>query len=90
MSDLHLEIEKGRHIDMPRKDRICKMCPMKQIEDEKYFLTECTLYNRYKPSYKLEYRNDTELMTNSDQKTLGENLKLAMDQRQLFKDWFSL
>ena len=90
MSDHHLEIEKGRHFDMPREDRICKMCPMKQIEDEKHFLTECTFYYRYKPRYELEYTNDIELMTNSDQKTLGEYLKLAMDQRQLFKDWFSL
>ena len=90
MSDHHLEIEKGRHFDMPREDRICKMCPMKQIEDEKHFLTECTFYYRYKPRYELEYTNVIELMTNSDQKTLGEYLKLAMDQRQLFKDWFSL
>ena len=90
MSDHHLEIERGRHMDIPREMRICKICPLKQVEDEKHLLTECTFYNRYKSNYELDFTNDIELMTKSDKGTLGEYLNNVLNERKLFKDWFSL
>ena len=89
MSDHHLEIERGRHMDIPRERRICKICPLKQVEDEKHFLTQCTFYNRYKPNFELDFTNHIELMTKSDSGTLGEYLNV-LKERKLFKDWFSL
>ena len=36
----HLEIERGRHIGLQAKERICKLC-LKEVEDEVHFLLKC-------------------------------------------------
>ena len=41
-----LQIETGRHRDIPREDRLCKICDLKQVEDEEHFMTECPAYNK--------------------------------------------
>ena len=43
-SDHKLQIEVGRHNKTPLNERFCKFCPS-EIEDEKHFLMECTLYS---------------------------------------------
>ena len=47
-SDHILEIEKGRHLKIPRADRICKFCSKNAIESEVHFLTECDYYDDIK------------------------------------------
>ena len=39
-----LEIEKGRHNDKPREERLCKACERGAIEDEHHFLLACPAY----------------------------------------------
>ena len=39
-----LHIEQGRHRNTPRENRLCKLCPMKTVETEQHFLTECTFF----------------------------------------------
>ena len=43
-SNHSLQIEKGRHSNTPRKDRICQLCN-KQVETEKHLLTYCPKFN---------------------------------------------
>ena len=43
-SNHHLEVEKGRHNNIERGNRLCKMCSMGAIEDEKHFLDVCPAY----------------------------------------------
>ena len=38
-------IEKGRHYNIPREDRICPNCSLKEIEDEMHFLLCCPCHN---------------------------------------------
>ena len=38
-------IEKGRHYKIPREDRICPNCSLKEIEDEMHFLLCCPCHN---------------------------------------------
>ena len=40
-----LEIEKGRHTEKLKEERICKACDLGEIEDEEHFLLKCTAYN---------------------------------------------
>ena len=42
-SDHPLEIEKGRHLNIPRADRICKICTERVIENEEHFLLTCKI-----------------------------------------------
>ena len=43
-SDHPLEIEKARHLNIPRTDRICKICTEGGIEDKEHFLLKCKIY----------------------------------------------
>ena len=46
VGSLHtLHIETGRHRDIPREDGLCKICDLKHVEDEEYFMTESPAYN---------------------------------------------
>ena len=40
ISEHNLLIEKGRHLNIPREQRLCSHC--KCIDDEKHFLLHCT------------------------------------------------
>ena len=43
-SDHRLEIERGRHKNTERVNRICKICKFNSIEDENHFLFKCPEY----------------------------------------------
>lgn len=38
-----LAIEEGRHLNIPRVNRLCKLCNLNQIEDEYHFLLVCPI-----------------------------------------------
>ena len=40
-----LEIEMGRHNNIPREQRFCNVCNMQQTESEYHFLLVCPAYN---------------------------------------------
>jgi hypothetical protein len=40
-----LNIETGRHKNIPLKDRLCTKCNLQQIEDEEHALITCPFYN---------------------------------------------
>ena len=44
ISDHCLEIEVGRHNNIPADNRICNHCDILEVEDEKHFLLRCDLY----------------------------------------------
>ena len=71
LSNHQLMIEKGRHLNLDRKQRLCPFCP-DSVEDEKHFLIECKAYkeNREilftdikKKFYTFHLKNHTEKMT---------------------------
>lgn len=41
----HLEIEMGRHSNIPKEQRLCKVCNMRQPESEYHFLLVCPAYH---------------------------------------------
>ena len=90
-SDHSLQIETGRHINIPRESRFCNICPMNVIETEEHFLTCCTFFNRFKSKYGLQnIDNAKNLMLNTEQTTLSKYLREAFSERKKFKEWFSL
>ena len=40
-----LHVETGRHHNIPRDERICKVCDRDQVEDEEHFISECPAYS---------------------------------------------
>ena len=41
-----LHIERGRHLNIPREERLCQLCDMNKVEDEEHFILECPTYNQ--------------------------------------------
>ena len=41
---LPLAIETGRYTNTPVDQQLCRLCNLKQMEDESHFLCQCTLY----------------------------------------------
>ena len=46
------EIETGRYKSVPIDNRICKLCNLNLVEDEKHILFTCTLYNDIRINWK--------------------------------------
>ena len=40
-----LHIETGRQRDIPGEEALCKICDLKQVEDEEHFIIECPAYH---------------------------------------------
>ena len=52
LSDHELNIEKGRHKNIKRQERLCPCCSLKkQIENETHFLLECPYYNKLRQGF---------------------------------------
>ena len=86
-----LEIERGRHKNIPSENRICKLCPQKEVENEDHFLTKCTFFARYKPEHNLnDIVEASTLVKDTDPIKLGRYLVEALAERKKYKEWFSL
>ena len=44
-SSLQIGNETGRFENVPLENRICKFCPLNEVEDEQHVLINCTLYD---------------------------------------------
>ena len=51
LSSHNLEIERGRHSNVARERRICKLCNLQAIENEYHFLLDCPYYNDLRKKY---------------------------------------
>ena len=49
-SSHRLQVERGRHLNIPRNERKCAVCQT-SIEDEYHFLMVCPLYNDIRQTY---------------------------------------
>ena len=45
---LPIKIETGRYNHIPEEFRICELCNLNEIENERHFGCRCTLYNDYR------------------------------------------
>ena len=50
IGSLDLEIQVGRYTNIPREQRLCKLCKA-DIEDEYHFLLKCPLFNDLRSTY---------------------------------------
>ena len=80
-SDHELEIEKGRHKNIDRQERVCEMCTMGKIESEEHFLFECPFYGdiRITTNFNCTMSNLFEVNTLGN---LGDFIELSLDKRR--------
>ena len=76
-SNHQLEIEKGRHRNTPREERICKTCADNSIEDEDHFLLKCRLYDHLRTEYQIPSDDSVSIMNSVYQENLGKFLIAA-------------
>lgn len=55
LSSHDLAVERGRFVNIPRSERICKYCHSKMIENEYHFLLVCPLYTELRRKYLKPY-----------------------------------
>ena len=83
-SDHCLEIEKGRHRNIPRNERICKLCDKTEIETEEHFLLKCNTYHLLRNKYNVRPTMTVkELFNDVNPVQLGKYLVEAMALREL-------
>ena len=86
-SDHCLEIEKGRHRNIPRNDRICKLCDKNEIETEDHFLLRCNMYCQLRTTYNIGLNMTVnELFSDTNAFQLGKYLAEAMNLRKSLID----
>ena len=70
-------------------DRICRVCPLKAIETEEHFLTECAFFTKHRTKFDVYHIDDPVLLMNeTDPQKLGKFLTECFSDRQKFIDWF--
>jgi len=85
-----LEIEKGRHSNKPRNERLCPVCNLNEVETEKHFLTKCPTYNMLSEIYNLtEITNENDVMTRTPPNLLGHYTFEAFKYREMTIDILS-
>ena len=55
VSSHKLQIERGRHLNIPRNERICRNCNLNMIENEYHFLLICPKYTDLRNKYIKRY-----------------------------------
>ena len=81
-----LEIERGRHENCPRDQRLCKACASGVIEDEEHFLFECRTYDQTRLTHNLasldqHCDNRLQQFFKMDPTAITQYLKAALDLR---------
>lgn len=90
-SDHLLQIEKGRHHNVASELRFCRICPLKVVETEEHFLTNCTFFYRYKLKYNLLHITDAKaFMLHTEPAKLGSYIFEALSERKKYQEWFGL
>ena len=84
-SDHQLEIEKGRHLNIPREQRFCTICADGAIEDEEHFLLKCKTYQHIRVKYQLTADNIFDFLHSENQENLANFLIDACNLRELRK-----
>ena len=84
-SDHSLEIEKGRHLIIPREERICKICNSGEVENEHHFLIECQSYEHLKIKYQMHNTDTCSLLKTVNPEVLGNYLMEAFGERERIK-----
>ena len=81
-SDHSLEIEKGRHRNIPREERFCKICTDGVIEDEEHFLLRCETYQPLRSKHSMKSGNLNDFLNCENQENLGKYLISAFKLRE--------
>ena len=64
---------------------------VREVENEEHFLTECTFFDRYKPTYDLQNIEDTTaFVKNTEYNKLDRYLFEALAERKKYMGWFDL
>ena len=77
-----LEIEKGRHSNTPREERICIICQNGSIENEVHFLLDCRTYQPLRDLFKIDFDSIFDILETENQSLLGKYLLSAFELRE--------
>ena len=78
-----LQIEKGRHTNQPRAERLCRFCNLGEIETEDHLLIRCTFYKALRTKYNITSYSDSKILfTTTPPNVIGQFLAEAFETRK--------
>jgi hypothetical protein len=80
-----LKVETGRHMNVPREERICEHCTLNEVEDEEHFIFRCPAYATLRAQHFDNGESDIDLMS-LDPKILASFLRKAYSLRDEISD----
>jgi hypothetical protein len=79
-------IELGRYENIPREDRICKVCqPCGEIETEHHFLTSCEAYSSLRENFLNDLESDPTNETDVNEQSLPVEIMKTTDKETEIK-----
>lgn len=78
LSSHSLAVETGRYYDIPREERLCKLCSMQQVETEFHFLLVCPFYTDIRRKYLSSYYCKWPTLTKFKSLMKGKNTRTVI------------
>ena len=75
LSNHRLMIEKGRHENLQRVDRVCPFCTLRVVEDELHFIFDCPTHRHLRAQLYLEIE---EILPLFNLLPIADQLKIAL------------
>jgi hypothetical protein len=72
-----LQVETGRHQNIPRENRICKLCNLNKVEDEEHFILECPAYTEVRAKHFITNEINITHALSQDPLTMASYLRTA-------------
>jgi hypothetical protein len=85
LSNHKLMIELGRYENIPREDRICKVCQAGEIETEHHFLTSCEAFSSLRESFLNDLESDPTNETDLNEHSLSVEIMKSTHKETVIK-----
>ena len=79
VSKHYLQIEIGRYQNIPREERLCKICNSEEVENETHLLLSCKAYEQSRANLRSSLENASSDEINLNSQTLSADLMKSTD-----------
>ena len=83
--DLRIERERGKN-RVERSERLCRVCPMNEVEDERHFLLHCSAYPVLRAEFVSKFCQVTERKIEWEELTEDDKMDVILNGKKIVED----